>query len=117
MVLGSSRTGATQGCAHGLPVQICVKLEDKLLRTIFDRQKGSKLGGKSHILSFPMLKVEIQKEHAKIGVWDSSAVTVWAERTLRTRSILILVIVRELQKRMYGSSCFFFSRNESLQGI
>ena len=80
MVLGSSRTGATQGCAHGLPVQICVKLEDNIW--------SPKLGGKSHILSFPMLKVEIQKEHAKSGAWDSSAGTEWAERILRTRSLL-----------------------------
>ena len=74
MVLGSSRTGAMQGSAHCLQVQICGKFEDKLLDnillskglqirgvgfqfkfvenlrmncwTIFYCQKGSKLGGK-----------------------------------------------------------------------
>ena len=29
----------------------------------------------------------------------------------KDEDILSLVIVKELQKRMYGSSCFFFSRN------
>ena len=44
MVLGSSRTGATQGSAHWLQVQICGKFEDKLLDNIL-LSKGLQIRG------------------------------------------------------------------------